>query len=95
MEYYDNSGPYISLYQHHFIFYRLFIMYKLFDQYYVVEFNLDDKIKSDIVKTMNEYKCKYESLGVNYFEFFDVGRKMCKQFGISADSLMQLCFQVI
>lgn len=61
----------------------------------VLEFNLDDKMKTDIMKTMNDYKCKYESLGVNYFEFFGVGRKTCKKFGISADSLMQLCFQVI
>jgi len=60
----------------------------------VLEFNLDDKIKSDIVKTLNEYKRKYESLDTNYFEFFNVGRKSCKKYGISADSLMQLCFQV-
>lgn len=60
----------------------------------ILEFKLDNKIKSDIVKTMNEYKYKCESLDVNYFEFFNVGRKMCKKYGISADSLMQLCFQV-
>jgi len=47
------------------------------------------------MKVKNEFKSKYESLDINYFEFFDVGRKMCKKFGISADSLMQLCFQVI
>lgn len=51
-------------------------------------------MKGDIVKTINEFKCKTESLGINYFEFFNVGRKMCKKYGISADSLMQLCFQV-
>jgi len=55
---------------------------------------LDDKIKCDIVKTLDGYKCKYESLDINYFEFFNVGRKTCKKYGISADSLMQLCFQV-
>jgi len=60
----------------------------------VLEFNLDDKIKSDIVKTMNEYKCKYESLDTNYFEYFDFGRNACKKYGISADSLMQFGFQV-
>lgn len=60
----------------------------------VLEFYLDNKIKSDIIKTMNEYKSKYESLDTNYFEFFNVGRKSCKKYGISADSLMQLCFQV-
>lgn len=43
---------------------------------------------------MNEYKCKYESLDVNYFELFNVGRETCKKYGISADSMMQLCFQV-
>lgn len=43
---------------------------------------------------MNEYKYKYESLGINYFEFFNIGRNTCKKYGISADSLMQLCFQV-
>lgn len=46
------------------------------------------------METMNEYKSKYESLDINYFEFFNVGRKTCKNYGISADSLMQLCFQV-
>lgn len=56
---------------------------------------MDEKIKCDIIKVKNEFKCKYDSLGINYFEFFDVGRKTCKKFGISADSLMQLCFQVI
>jgi len=60
----------------------------------VLEFNLDDKMKSDILKIMNEYKCKHESLDINYFEFFNVGRKTCKKYGISADALMQLCFQV-
>ncbi|XP_060847233.1 carnitine O-palmitoyltransferase 2, mitochondrial [Rhopalosiphum padi] len=59
-----------------------------------LEFNLDEKIKCDIMKVKNEFKSKYESLDINYFEFFDVGRKMCKKFGISADSLMQLCFQL-
>lgn len=60
----------------------------------ILEFKLDDKIKDNIVKTINEYKCKYDSLGINYFEFFDIGRNTCKKFEISADSLMQLCFQV-
>lgn len=55
---------------------------------------MDDKIKGDIVKALNEFKCKTQSLGINYFEFYNVGRKMCKKYGISADSLMQLCFQV-
>lgn len=73
----------------HFNVYLLFIINLM-----VLEFNLDAKIKGDIVKIMNEFKSKYESLDVNHFEFFDVGRKTCKQFGISADSLMQLCFQV-
>lgn len=62
--------------------------------FFVKEFNLDNKIKGDIVKILNEFKCKTESLGINYFEFYNVGRKMCKKYGISADSLMQLCFQV-
>lgn len=60
----------------------------------ILEFNLDEKLKGEIVKTLNEYKRKYESLDINYFEFFNVGRKTCKKYGISADSLMQLCFQV-
>ncbi|XP_050529275.1 carnitine O-palmitoyltransferase 2, mitochondrial isoform X2 [Daktulosphaira vitifoliae] len=59
-----------------------------------LEFTLDDKIKRNIEKTMNEFKNMYESLDTNYFEFFDVGRNTCKKFGISADSLMQLCFQL-
>lgn len=51
-------------------------------------------MKRDIKKIMKEYKHTYESLDINYFELFDVGRKICKTYGISADSLMQLCFQV-
>lgn len=65
-----------------------------YDKLNVLEFKLDDKMKGDILKTLSEHKSKYESLDINYFEFFDVGRKTCKNYKISADSLMQLCFQV-
>ncbi|XP_050425951.1 carnitine O-palmitoyltransferase 2, mitochondrial isoform X2 [Adelges cooleyi] len=59
-----------------------------------LEFVLDDQLKSEIAKTKDQFKCTYESMDTNYFEFFDVGRETCKKFGISADSLMQLCFQL-
>lgn len=72
----------------------MYIIYNCLINLMFLEFNLNDKIKEDTVKIMNEFKSKYESLDVNHFESFDVGRKACKKFGISADSLMQLCFQV-
>lgn len=74
-----------------YIFKNIMINY---DKLNVLEFKLDDKMKDDILKTLSEYKSKYESLDINYFEFFNVGRKTCKKYKISADSLMQLCFQV-
>jgi hypothetical protein len=58
------------------------------------EFKLDDKAKAYIAQGKKNYETFCNSLDINYIEVLEYGRKDCRQFAVSPDSLMQLTFQV-
>jgi hypothetical protein len=58
------------------------------------EFKLDDKAKTYISQGKKNYDAFCSSLDINYIEVLEYGRKDCRKFGVSPDSLMQLTFQV-
>lgn len=58
------------------------------------EFKLDDKAKAYISQGKKNFEAFCNSLDINYIEVPEYGRKDCRKFGVSPDSVMQLTFQV-
>lgn len=58
------------------------------------EFKLDDKAKAYISQGKKNFEAFCNSLDINYIEVLEYGRKDCRKFAVSPDSLMQLTFQV-
>lgn len=59
-----------------------------------LEFKLDDKAKDYISQSKKNYEAFCNSLNITYIEILNHGRRDCKKFKVSPDSLMQLAFQV-
>lgn len=66
----------------------------LFISVLLPEFKLDDKAKAYISQGKKNFEAFCSSLDINYIEVLEYGRKDCRKFGVSPDSLMQLTFQV-
>lgn len=66
----------------------------LFISVLLPEFKLDDKAKDYISQGKKNFEAFCNSLAVNYIEVLEYGRKDCRKFEVSPDSLMQLTFQV-
>lgn len=66
----------------------------LFTFILLTEFKLDDKAKDYISQGKRNYEAFCNSLNITYIEILNHGRKDCKKFKVSPDSLMQLAFQV-
>ena len=58
------------------------------------EFKLDDKAKAYISQGKKNFDAFCSSLDLSYIEVMEYGRKDCRKFAVSPDSLMQLTFQV-
>lgn len=58
------------------------------------EFKLDDKAKAYISQGKKNFEAFCSSLDVSYIEVLEYGRKDCRKFAVSPDSVMQLAFQV-
>jgi hypothetical protein len=58
------------------------------------EFKLDDKAKAYVSQGKRNYEAFCNSLDISYIEVLEYGRKDCRKFAVSPDSLMQLTFQV-
>jgi len=66
----------------------------LFISVLLPEFILDDKAKAYISQGKKNFEALCSSLDINYIEVLEYGRKDCRKFAVSPDSLMQLTFQV-
>ena len=66
----------------------------LFISVLLPEFKLDDKAKAYISQGKKNYEAFCKSLDISYIEVLEYGRKDCRKFSVSPDSLMQLTFQV-
>jgi carnitine O-palmitoyltransferase 2 len=60
----------------------------------LTEFKVDDKAKVYISQGKKNYETFCKSLNISYIEVLNYGRKDCKKFKVSPDSIMQLAFQV-
>ena len=58
----------------------------------LLEFKLDDTAKAYISQGKKNFEAFCSSLDINYIEVREYGRKDCKKFGVSPDSVMQLIF---
>lgn len=68
--------------------------YRNFSHVFVfLEFNLDEKAKSDLMAAKERYHGFTKSLGFSFFEFPAFGKNLCKAAQVSPDSIMQLGFQ--
>jgi hypothetical protein len=74
----------------------LFSIYLIarFTSILLTEFKLDDKAKDYVSQGKKNYKAFCNSLNISYIEVPNHGRKDCKKFKVSPDSVMQLAFQV-
>jgi carnitine O-palmitoyltransferase 2 len=61
---------------------------------FLTEFVLDDKAKAYVSQGKKNYEAFCSSLNISYIEVLNHGRKDCKKFKVSPDSVMQLAFQV-
>lgn len=59
-----------------------------------LEFKLDDKAKAYVSQGKKNFEAFCNSLDINYIEVPEYGRKDCRKFGVSPDSVMQLTFQM-
>ncbi|CAL4150213.1 unnamed protein product, partial [Meganyctiphanes norvegica] len=59
-----------------------------------LEFNLTPSLDSSIQSALQSYKVTTDALGVNIFQSDIFGKKLCKQYKVSPDAMMQLGFQV-
>lgn len=59
-----------------------------------IDFEIDEKTKQGIADATARYRAHINELDINPFLLERFGKKACKKWGISPDSLMQLGFQV-
>jgi len=57
-------------------------------------FKTDENVVRSIEEAKQKYESCYKSLDINFFEFHNFGRNLCKKHKISPDLIMQLGFQV-
>jgi carnitine O-palmitoyltransferase 2 len=60
----------------------------------LTEFKLDDKAKAYVSQGKKNYEAFCNSLNISYIEVPQYGRKDCRKYKVSPDSIMQLAFQV-
>jgi carnitine O-palmitoyltransferase 2 len=72
----------------------LIYLIALFTVILLTEFKLDDKAKDYVSQGKKNYEAFCNSLNISYIEILNHGRKDCRNFKVSPDSLMQLAFQV-
>lgn len=60
----------------------------------LTEFLLDDHSKKGITTARANHAAIMESLGLNFLKYFGMNKRVCKQYGLSPDSIMQLGFQL-
>lgn len=58
------------------------------------EFILDDHSKKGIATARANHAAIMASLGLNFLKYFGMNKRICKQYGLSPDSIMQLGFQL-
>lgn len=58
------------------------------------EFILDDHSKKGIAKARANHAAIMSSLSLNFLKYFGMNKRICKQYGLSPDSIMQLGFQL-
>ncbi|XP_021926262.1 carnitine O-palmitoyltransferase 2, mitochondrial isoform X2 [Zootermopsis nevadensis] len=59
-----------------------------------LDFRLDDKAKAYVSQGKKNFEAFCSSLNISYIEVLNHGRKDCKRFKVSPDSVMQLAFQM-
>ncbi|PSN55812.1 hypothetical protein C0J52_02486 [Blattella germanica] len=58
-----------------------------------LDFNIDEKAKDFIEQATKKFDSLCKSLDIDYVEYMEHGRKTCKKYKVSPDSVMQLSFQ--
>lgn len=59
-----------------------------------LQFEFDQKAKSDIDKALREHKRVIDSLDMNFLRYQELNKASCKKYKVSPDSIMQLSFQL-